>query len=62
MPSFGNRAVLEWESDREKERVWLESAGIHMPKIVDPRDIDGPVMVKYHGAKGGQGIFHSQEL
>lgn len=57
VPSFGNRAVLEWESDREKERVWLEGAGIHMPKKVDPRSINGPVMVKYHGAKGGKGFF-----
>ncbi|MCD4703698.1 MAG: formate--phosphoribosylaminoimidazolecarboxamide ligase [Methanosarcinaceae archaeon] len=57
VPTFGNRAVLEWESDRDKERVWLESAGLHMPKQVEPEDIDGPVMVKYHGAKGGRGFF-----
>ncbi|TGC11159.1 formate--phosphoribosylaminoimidazolecarboxamide ligase [Methanolobus halotolerans] len=57
VPIFGNRSVLEWESDREKERVWLEGAGIHMPKKVQPEDIDGPVMVKYHGAKGGKGFF-----
>ncbi|MBW6470996.1 MAG: formate--phosphoribosylaminoimidazolecarboxamide ligase [Methanosarcinaceae archaeon] len=58
VPTFGNRAVLEWESDRDMERQWLENAGIHMPKeILDPKDIKGPVMVKYHGAKGGRGFF-----
>ncbi|WP_340819715.1 formate--phosphoribosylaminoimidazolecarboxamide ligase [Methanolobus sp. WCC4] len=57
IPTFGNRAVLEWESDREMERVWLEGAGLEMPKVVKPEEIDGPVMVKYHGAKGGRGFF-----
>lgn len=57
VPTFGNRSVLEWESDREMEREWLEGAGIHMPRQIKPEDIDGPVMVKYHGAKGGRGFF-----
>ena len=58
LPTFGNRDVLIWESDRNKERSWLESAGLTMPQeIKDPRDIDKPVIVKYHGAKGGKGFF-----
>jgi len=58
LPTFGNRNVLMWESDREKEKQWLESAGLTMPKeIKDPKKIDKPVMVKYHGAKGGKGFF-----
>ncbi|MCD4845073.1 MAG: formate--phosphoribosylaminoimidazolecarboxamide ligase [Methanosarcinales archaeon] len=58
LPTFGNRWVLEWESDRNKERQWLEGAGITMPReIHDPEDINSPVMVKYHGAKGGRGFF-----
>ncbi len=57
VPTFGNRAVLEWESDRTKEREWLEGAGLHMPRQIEPKDINGPVMVKYHGAKGGRGFF-----
>jgi len=58
LPTFGNRNVLMWESDRNKERKWLESAGLTMPQeIKDPRDIDKPVIVKYHGAKGGKGFF-----
>jgi len=58
LPSFGNRHVLEWESDREMSRNWLESAGIKMPRqIKNPEDIDSPMMIKYYGAKGGMGFF-----
>ncbi len=58
VPVYGNKAVLDWESDRDIERSWLEGAGILMPKeIKKPEDIKGPVIVKYHGAKGGQGFF-----
>jgi 5-formaminoimidazole-4-carboxamide-1-(beta)-D-ribofuranosyl 5'-monophosphate synthetase len=58
LPIYGNRNVLHWESDRDKQREWLEAAGIQMPrKIADPKDIVEPVIVKYHGAKGGRGFF-----
>src|SRR3970040_63970 len=58
VPTFGNREVLKWESDREKQREWLTSAGVDMPaKIERPQDIDRPVFVKYYGAKGGRGSF-----
>lgn len=58
LPTFGNRNVLLWESDRDKERTWLEGAGLQMPyEIKNPRDITKPVIVKYHGAKGGKGFF-----
>ena len=58
LPSFGNRNVLMWESDRKKERQWLKGAGLTMPRqIKDPKEINNPVIVKYHGAKGGKGFF-----
>jgi 5-formaminoimidazole-4-carboxamide-1-(beta)-D-ribofuranosyl 5'-monophosphate synthetase len=58
VPVFGNREVLAWENDREKERFWLESAGVPMPrKFTTPSEVDGPVIVKYYGAKGGKGFF-----
>ncbi|HUI38247.1 MAG TPA: formate--phosphoribosylaminoimidazolecarboxamide ligase [Thermoplasmata archaeon] len=58
VPVFGNRAVIAWEADREKERVWLESAGVRMPeRFAGPEEVDGPVIVKYYGAKGGKGFF-----
>ncbi|MEF8879514.1 MAG: formate--phosphoribosylaminoimidazolecarboxamide ligase [Candidatus Thermoplasmatota archaeon] len=58
LPTFGNRDVLMWESDRSKERDWLVDAGLTMPReIKDPHFIEQPVIVKYHGAKGGKGFF-----
>ncbi len=40
------------------EREWLTSAGIPMPvEYNSPDEIDRPVIVKYHGAKGGRGFF-----
>jgi 5-formaminoimidazole-4-carboxamide-1-(beta)-D-ribofuranosyl 5'-monophosphate synthetase len=58
VPVFGNRSVIAWESDREKEREWLEDVGhVRMPKRYrDFSEIDGPVIVKYYGAKGGKGF------
>ena len=58
VPTFGNRNILEWEGSRERQRQWLESGGCTMPRVIeDPKDIDGPVIVKYAGAKGGRGYF-----
>src|SRR5437867_8298373 len=58
VPTFGNREVLKWETDREKQREWLTSAGVDMPRKVErPQDIDRPVFVKSYGAKGGRGAF-----
>jgi 5-formaminoimidazole-4-carboxamide-1-(beta)-D-ribofuranosyl 5'-monophosphate synthetase len=58
VPVFGNRAVLAWESDRRKEREWLDQAGVPMPaRYEDETEVDGPVIVKYYGAKGGKGFF-----
>jgi len=62
VPTFGNRKVLDWEYDREKQRDWLTSAGVKMPaRIERPEDIDRPVLVKYHGAKGGRGSFIAKD-
>jgi 5-formaminoimidazole-4-carboxamide-1-(beta)-D-ribofuranosyl 5'-monophosphate synthetase len=58
VPVYGNRGVLEWESDRERSRQWLVGAGIRMPEVIeDPKDINRPCIVKYMGAKGGRGFF-----
>ncbi len=58
VPYYGNKEVLKWESDRNLERKWLEEAKLHLPRVYeDPDDIDGPVIVKPHGAKGGNGYF-----
>ena len=63
VPTFGNRAVLKWEENRDTQREWLEAAGIQMPrKITDAKDINQPVLVKYNGAKGGRGFFIAKDF
>ncbi len=55
---YGTKGILEWESDRIKEREWLNAAGLRQPKIFKtPEEIDRPVIIKFHGAKGGKGYF-----
>lgn len=55
---YGSKGILEWESDRVKERQWLRAAGLMMPKVFKtPEEIDRAVIVKFHGAKGGKGYF-----
>ena len=62
VPTFGNRGILYWESGRERQRKWLEEGGCIMPRVIDdPHDIDGPVIVKYAGAKGGEGYFIARD-
>jgi|TARA_Y100000031_G_C8248245_1_gene399232 5-formaminoimidazole-4-carboxamide-1-(beta)-D-ribofuranosyl 5'-monophosphate synthetase len=55
---YGTKDILEWESDRNKERVWMEKSGLKLPRLYPkPEDIDKPVIVKFHGAGGGFGYF-----
>ncbi len=62
VPYFGNKGILEWESDRTMERKWLVKAGLKMPKIFKkPEDIDRPVIIKFHGALGGKGYFVAKD-
>jgi 5-formaminoimidazole-4-carboxamide-1-(beta)-D-ribofuranosyl 5'-monophosphate synthetase len=59
---YGNKAVLEWESNRVKERVWLEKAGLQLPRQFDSaEEIDCPAIVKFHGALGGRGYFIAKD-
>jgi 5-formaminoimidazole-4-carboxamide-1-(beta)-D-ribofuranosyl 5'-monophosphate synthetase len=66
LPTFGNRKVLLWESNRTKSREWLEASGVLMPReFRDSSEINELVIVKYQGAKGGRGFFiaaNSQEF
>ncbi len=58
MPHFGNKNVLNWEIDREKQMKWLSAAGLKLPKIISkPKDIKEPVIIKLFGARGGSGYF-----
>src|SRR3989344_6108283 len=61
VPYFGNKKVLDWESNRLKQRLWMEKANIPVPKrFTDPSKIDRPVMVKSYGASGGEGYFFAK--
>ncbi|MFA6992565.1 MAG: formate--phosphoribosylaminoimidazolecarboxamide ligase [Candidatus Gracilibacteria bacterium] len=55
---YGTKGILEWESDRSKEHKWLLASNIKVPKVFKtPEEIDRPVIVKFHGARGGKGYF-----
>jgi 5-formaminoimidazole-4-carboxamide-1-(beta)-D-ribofuranosyl 5'-monophosphate synthetase len=61
VPYFGNKAVLDWESDRLKQREWLEKANVPVPRrFAKASEIDVPVLVKAYGAAGGHGYFFAK--
>ena len=58
---FGSKAILEWETDRLKQREWLLKSGLRVPKdFHSAGDIDRPTIVKYYGARGGKGYFFAK--
>jgi len=58
VPMFGNRQLLHWEANREKQREWLLKAGLKLPRVYrTPEEIDGWVIAKFPGARGGRGYF-----
>jgi len=61
VPYFGNKEVLDWESDRIKQREWLQKAKVPVPRrFTRAQQIDVPVMVKSYGAAGGHGYFFAK--
>ncbi len=58
---FGNKDVLDWEANRQKQREWLIKAGIRVPRqFKRVNKIDAPVIVKSYGAAGGKGYFFAK--
>lgn len=58
VPYYGNKEILDVESDRNRQRDWLALAGLNLPEHLEgPADIDRPTIVKYFGAQGGKGYF-----
>ncbi|MBI3341644.1 formate--phosphoribosylaminoimidazolecarboxamide ligase [Candidatus Curtissbacteria bacterium] len=58
---YGNKKVLDVESDRNRQRNWMEKAGVPSPRRYKKgTDIDAPVMVKSFGAAGGKGYFFAK--
>ncbi|MHA1683719.1 MAG: formate--phosphoribosylaminoimidazolecarboxamide ligase [Promethearchaeota archaeon] len=62
VPIFGNKKMLEWESDRYKKSELMAAAGLKLPKEFDkPDDVDRPVIVKHFGAHGGKGFYIARD-
>lgn len=58
IPIFGNKKLLEWESDRFKKSQLMREAGLLLPKEFDDINrVDRPVIVKHFGAHGGKGFY-----
>jgi len=63
VPMFGNRRLLSWEINREKQREWLLRAGLKLPKIFrSPDEISRLAIAKFPGARGGKGYFLADSL
>lgn len=61
LPYFGNKLVLDWESDRLAQRRWMKEAGVPVPRRYRKGEkIEGPVIVKSYGASGGHGYFYAR--
>lgn len=61
VPLFGNRQTLEWEGNRNKQREWLEKAGLKLPKEYKTQaEARKKVFVKFPGAKGGSDYFTAE--
>ena len=57
-PIFGNKNILRWESDRRLKEQLMKEANLETPKsIPNPKEINGLVIAKRHGAAGGKGYF-----
>lgn len=62
LPYFGNKAVLDWEQDRNKQHQWLTEARINTPPQFDKIEAaEFPVIVKSFGAAGGKGYFVARD-
>ena len=57
VPMFGTRKLLEWEASQRKKMTLLKEAGIPTPREFKPEEVEGLVIVKLAGAKGGRGYF-----
>ena len=58
IPMFGNKHILRWESDRKLKEQLMKASKLDTPKsITNPKEINGLVIAKRHGAAGGKGYF-----
>ncbi len=55
---FGNKKVLDFEFDRNKQGEWLKKSGINTPEeYKNIEDVEFPAIIKSFGAAGGKGYF-----
>jgi 5-formaminoimidazole-4-carboxamide-1-(beta)-D-ribofuranosyl 5'-monophosphate synthetase len=57
IPILGNRKGMLWEMKREKNLQLLQEANIRTPQSIKAEEIRKPSIVKFPGAKGGEGYF-----
>ncbi len=58
IPIFGNKWILRWESDRNMKEKLMHESKLNVPKsLASPKEINGLVIAKRHGAAGGKGYF-----
>ncbi|AEM38109.1 IMP biosynthesis enzyme PurP domain protein [Pyrolobus fumarii 1A] len=58
VPIHGNRGLFRIEADQHSKMRLLVDAGIPTPRVYgSPEEVDGLVIVKMPGAKGGRGYF-----
>jgi 5-formaminoimidazole-4-carboxamide-1-(beta)-D-ribofuranosyl 5'-monophosphate synthetase len=58
LPYFGNKKVLDFEFDRQRQGDWLKRSGINTPKeYKNVEEVEFPVIIKSYGAAGGKGYF-----
>lgn len=61
LPYFGNKKVLDWEADRDKQGEWIRQANLNPPEqFYNLNKIEYPVIVKSDGAAGGKGYFFAK--
>ncbi len=59
---FGSKELLRWEEDRQLKSNLMKAAGFQVPREFSHVDeIDCPVIVKTHGAAGGEGYFIARD-
>lgn len=62
IPYFGNKNVLDWESNRMKQHQWLEEALINVPEQYhNLNEVEFPVILKLYGATGGKGYLYVKD-
>ena len=58
---YGNKQVLDWESNRVRQHEWLAKSAITLPRqFVQVDNIEYPIIVKSYGAAGGVGYFYAK--